>query len=81
MNPLYKPNYVEPKSILIVNGKGNLKQLFCPFGVIAIVQIGNIPPLTRMIVEEVGLNIDAILIYIINGKAHKYYNFHLLIQF
>jgi hypothetical protein len=75
------PFYINPNSILVVNKSGYLKVLHCPFGVITISQIDNIPPLTKMIVEEVKNTIQDLLIYIINGKPYSYKNFHILMQF
>jgi len=75
------PQYIDPHSILVINKQGLMKRLYCPFGVVSISQIGQIPPLTKMIVEEVKASIQDILIYIINGKPYKYRDFHILMQF
>lgn len=73
--------FVNPNSILVVNKNGYLKRLYCPFGVVAIVQIGNIPPFTRMIVEEVRISLQDIIIYVINGKPYFHRHFQILMQF
>jgi hypothetical protein len=75
------PSYISHNSILVVNRKGLLKVLYCPFGVITISQIDNIPPLTKMIVEEVGGTLRDLLIYIINGRSYSYKDFQILMRF
>jgi len=81
MKLLLIPTHISHNSILVINRKGLLKVLYCPFGVITISQIDNIPPLTKMIVEEVKNTIQDLLIYIINGKPYTYKDFHILMQF
>jgi len=75
------PQYIDPHSILVINKHGLMRRLYCPFGVVSISQIGQIPPLTKMVVEEVKASIQDLLIYIINGKPYKYRDFHILMQF
>lgn len=81
MNTHFTTNYIDPQSILVLNRNGEMKRLFCPFGVISKQQIDKIPPQTRMIVEEVGIKEDDTLCYIINGKSYKHHCFQLLILF
>ncbi|CAL1517825.1 hypothetical protein MMC2321_01561 [Chitinophaga sp. MM2321] len=68
-------------SILVINRQGYLRRLYCPFGVVTIVQVGSIPPRTKMIVQEVQATIQDLLIYIINGKPFTHKHFHILMQF
>lgn len=77
----YLPQYISPQSILVINKQGLMRRLYCPFGVITISQIGSIPPLTKMIVEEVKATIHDILVYIISGKPYNHKDFHILMQF
>ncbi len=74
-------SFINSKSILVINGKGMLKILYCPFTVITITQLGSIPLSTRMIVEEVSNTAEGLLIYFINGKPYSFMNFHIFIQF
>ncbi|SIN85589.1 hypothetical protein SAMN04488055_1779 [Chitinophaga niabensis] len=76
-----KPLFNYACSILVVNKKGELKSLFCPFGVITIAKLDDIPPDTRMIVEEVNTNLQDIIIYVINGKPYFHWHFQILMQF
>lgn len=75
------PSFISSKSILVINGRGMLKIVYCPFTVITITALGNIPPTTRMIVEEVNNTSEGLLVYIINGKPYGFLNFHIVMQF
>ena len=77
----YLPQYIDPQSILVINKQGLMRRLYCPFGVVSISQIGQVPPLTKMIVEEVKATLQDMLIYVINGKPYKYKDFHIVMQF
>lgn len=72
---------INSKGLLVINRKGMLKVLYCPFTVITITALGSIPPSTRMIVEQVNNTAEGLLIYIVNGKPYSFLNFHIFMQF
>ena len=68
---------LENKNLLIVNAKGQLKSIFCPFRVISILDLGELPRGTRLFVEEV-LSRNNNLFYMINLKFYPYSYFHII---
>ena len=65
-------------SILVIDQKGQLRRLVCPFMVIVIVDV---PPLKKgqeKAVIAVKVSENLIDIYIIEGKGFYYYNFKII---
>lgn len=65
-------------SILIINKKGQLERINCPFLVRVIISV---PPLKVGDVEsvtEVKLSMELIDVYIIKGKAYYHFNFSII---
>lgn len=62
---------VSTASILVVDREGNLKRLYCPFKVVAIVAM---PPHIAVgasyMVEAVKMTLELREVYIINGKGY-----------
>ena len=73
--------FIDPHSILVINREGHMKRLYCPFTVESTNYIGDLPPLTRMVVEEVKNSFQHLLIFIINGKPYSHRGFRILMQF
>lgn len=71
--------YCDPKSILVINGSGMLRQLFVPFRVVA----NYIPGKTKQvfIVDEVQSTKEDKLVYVINGKLYYHSQFVIEINF
>ena len=70
--------YCTTDSILVIDQKGHLRRLKCPFLVIVIVDV---PPLTKgqeRAVIAVKLVENLVDVYIIEGRAFYHYNFKLL---
>ena len=67
---------VSTTSILVVDAKGDLKRLHCPFKVVAIVDS---PPQIIVgafyMVESVKMTIDLLEVYIIEGKGYYIWYF------
>lgn len=57
---------------------GNIIQHNCPFAVLTINEVGDLPVSTRVAVTEVKATMDAKIVYIINGKPYYHYNFTIL---
>lgn len=68
-------HYQDPKSILIVNDKGQMKQLFTPFRVKCIDPVHNIPVNSFVFVDSVFIHRKYILLYWINQQLIPYHHF------
>lgn len=85
MNRNEKIKYIEEifkvcktDSILIINKKGQLERINCPFLVRVIITV---PPLNAGDVESVTavkISMELIDVYIIKGKAYYYFNFSII---
>jgi len=64
--------YQDPKSILVINEKGQMKQLFIPFRVKCIEAVQNIPVGSFVFVESVFLHRKYLLLYWINQTLIPY---------
>ena len=71
--------YINPRSILVVNHKNRLIELYCPFKVKALQSVGNIKKGQFLLVDEVKITPEIILVYIIEEKAYYYYHFNIMI--
>jgi hypothetical protein len=69
---------VSTASILVVDRKGNLKRLYCPFRVVAIVEL---PPQITVgafyMVEAVKMTLDLKEVFIIESKGYYYWYFRM----
>lgn len=71
--------YCKTDSILVINSRGGLERLLCPFLVIV---IHDIPPLVqgdRKAVNAVKIGPKLIDVYIIDEKAFYHYNFKIIV--
>lgn len=66
-----------PKSLLIVNYNNLLKELFCPFLVVAMSSIGKLEEGERYNVEEIKVTKNLKTVYIILGDAYYYHHFEI----
>lgn len=69
---------VSTTSILVVDPKGNLKRLYCPFPVVAVVV--DVPSLIAgetYFVEAVKMTLHLEEVFLINGRAYYIYYFKL----
>ncbi|MDY0196572.1 MAG: hypothetical protein RBR68_02030 [Tenuifilaceae bacterium] len=68
---LYKlSKIVDSKSILVVDGNGNLRRIFCPFLVEALVKFQNLCKGEVYVVDAVKVTLTLEDVYIIKGKAY-----------
>lgn len=72
---------LDPKSILVINRKGRLRKLYCPFRVISIKTIGNIPMNSSCYVEMVIADKQELILYQIGDRLLGYSNFQIVISF
>lgn len=72
---------LDPNSILVVNQKGSLKKLYCPFRVISLRPIGNIPINSSCYVDQVFPDAQELIVYQIGNRLLGYSNFQIVISF
>jgi len=72
--------YQDPKSILVINHQGQIRQLFVPFRVVCIETVQNIPKGSLVYVESVFLHRKYILLYWINQRLIPYSFFSIQIS-
>ncbi|MBL7683820.1 MAG: hypothetical protein JNK00_10710 [Flavipsychrobacter sp.] len=78
---IYHLQYCDPHSVLLVNTNGLLRRIYTPFKVLTLVQIGNMPPGTSLMVDEVLSTESDELVYIIADRAYKYRYFNIVAKF
>ena len=66
--------------ILIVTWNNQLKQLFTPFKVFVLNTIGSLSKGEVVWVDEVKVTEKLIIVFIIDGSAHYFYHFDILID-
>ncbi len=62
--------YIDSKSILVINQKGQLKRIFCPFPVVVLYRVYKFEKDQVLIVQAVKVTIDLEDIFIIDRKAY-----------
>lgn len=72
---------VDPNSIIVINRKGLLRKLYCPFRILCIETVGNIQKNTWCYVDRVEQDPVAIILYNIGGYRVPYHHFHIYINF
>jgi hypothetical protein len=65
-------HYIDPFSILVVDERGILKRLFCPFKVAPVFSDGSSEGL---LVDMVYKNFDNEVFYLIKGQIYRYADF------
>lgn len=69
---------VKEDSILVIDMKGALRRIYCPFNVICLVAFPDIPEGKKVAVEAVKMTLSVKEVYIINGKAYFIIYFKIL---
>jgi hypothetical protein len=72
--------YSSSDCLYVVTWNNLLKQLFCPFKVNVIHQIGDLKKGERVWVEAIKVTIDLKTVYIIRGNAYYYNHFEIIIE-
>jgi hypothetical protein len=62
--------WVSSDSLLVIDSKGNLRRIYCPFKVICLVNFPDITKGQKVAVEAVKLTIEIREVYIIRGVAY-----------
>jgi hypothetical protein len=77
MNDRLEPKIIiDPFSILVVNFKGELKRIYCPFLARCRIPINNLLPNEVYIIDMVKTDLSEEIIFIIQGKPflHSFFN-------
>ena len=72
--------YSNPKELYIVTWNNLLKQLFTPFRVVALQDVGELKKNEVYEVEGVMVTMELKTVYLINGSYFYYYHFDILID-
>jgi hypothetical protein len=62
--------WVSSDSLLVIDGKGNLRRLYCPFKVICLMNFPDITKGQKVSVDAVKLTVEIKEVYIIRGIAY-----------
>ena len=77
---IHSTKYCDPHSVLVVGNSGKIARLMCPFKVLCVHTIGDIPLNSYPTVEEVKMTELDQLVYILNGKAFYHSYFRILLE-
>jgi hypothetical protein len=70
--------YCKIDSILVINKRGHVERLNCPFEVLVISDVGELHKGLICLVNAVKLDLTLIDVYIIKDKAYYFFNFRVL---
>jgi hypothetical protein len=73
--------FVDPFSVLVINAKGYIRQVFTPFRVQCLLQTDHIPANAWVYVDCVYEDKEKLLIYLVGGKLYPYWCFRIQILF
>jgi len=66
-------------SILVVNRKGRLRRIYCPFRVIVVVPVGKLEEGMIVLVEAIKMTEDLRNVFVVEGKAYYLVHFQILL--
>ncbi|NRB58319.1 MAG: hypothetical protein HRU50_00085 [Winogradskyella sp.] len=72
--------YCNPRILYVVTLNNILKQLFCPFEVRVIQDVGELERDQIVNVDLVKITYELTTVYIVKGKAYFYYHFEILLD-
>jgi hypothetical protein len=70
--------WIDPYSILVIEGERNLKRIYCPFRVIVVVPVGGLNAGDIALVQAAKVTLGLQDVYIIEGKAYYVIHFRVL---
>ncbi len=81
MNNKYDPRIViDPFSLLVVNTKGELRRIYCPFLVRCVVPIDDLILNHIYTVDMVSIDLSEYIFFSLRGKGYVYKRFEILIN-
>ena len=69
------------RSILVINSKGYIRELYCPFRVQCILAIDKIVVGTWVWVDKVTYSVNVVLLYHIHGNLYSFNHFAIHVNF
>jgi hypothetical protein len=72
--------WVSSDSLLVIDNKGNLRRIFCPFKVICLVNFPSITQGQKVSVDAIKLTVEIKEVYIIRGIAYHIAYFVITIE-
>lgn len=70
--------HCSPNSLLIINEDNRLQEIFCPFKVLVLVDIGKLKQYETVSVDEIKVTRELITIFLIKENHYYYYYFEIL---
>jgi hypothetical protein len=70
--------FCKTDSILVMNRRGDLQRLDCPFEVVVIQDVGELYKGLICLVSAVKIDLSLIDVYIIRDKAYYFFNFRVM---
>lgn len=80
MTPIFTYNDFK-YNLMVINPKGCLREIYCPFKVQCIKAINSIPENSWVFVEMISNFQGAELLYLINGRWYSFESFVIIIHF
>jgi hypothetical protein len=73
--------YYDPKTLLVINGRGKLKIIYTPFRAQCVQLVDSIPINAWVYVEEVHSNQHDELFFLVFGRQYLHRHFRIPVQF
>ncbi|TDD78403.1 hypothetical protein [Flavobacterium caseinilyticum] len=70
--------YSSPREIYVITHYNVLKQVFCPFRVTVLQEIGVLKRGQIVLVQEIKVTLELKTVYIIDNDAYYYYHFNIM---
>lgn len=72
--------WVSSDSLLVIDGSGNLRRLYCPFKVICLINFPAISKGDKVSVDAIKLTVEVREVYIIRGTAYHIAYFRITLE-
>ena len=72
--------WVSSDSLLVIDGSGNLRRLYCPFKVICLINFPAINEGDKVSVDAIKLTVEVREVYIIEGIAYHIAYFRITLE-
>lgn len=69
---------IDPFSLLVVNSKGELKRIYCPFLARCMIPINNLLQNEAYVIDMVKIDLSEEIIFIIQGRQYLHSCFNIL---
>lgn len=73
-------NWVSSDTLLVIDKKGALRRIYCPFKVVSLVDYADINKGEKVFVDAIKLTVEIREVYIIRGTAYYIVNFSIILE-